>query len=459
MIGLVLDEYWKTIVSTIQDGLMIVDKRGRIVSVNKALTNMLGYRREELVGKTCNALNCDICGYAQEKCGDHWCILFRTGSIELKKCRIRKKNGETVHVIKNAALLRDSENKVIGAVETITDITELVQRDDKIQAYRNELRGENGFHGIIGISPSMKEVYDIIENAAHSDAPVIIFGESGTGKELVSQAIHEIGKRKEAPFVKVNCAALSGTLLESELFGHVKGAFTGAYRDREGRFETAQGGDMFLDEVGDLPLSTQVKLLRVLEEKVIERVGDNLPIKSDVRIISATNQNLKELVEKGEFREDFYFRINVIPITIPPLRERTEDIPLLAETFFRRIQLKQSGMVPTGISKETMQVLMSYSWPGNVRELKSAFEYAAVICHEELIQPWHLPPTIYREKERQSKEIVLTNDRKKEQLIAALKQADGNQSQAGRLLGVSRVTVWNRMKKYNISLNRLPQDS
>lgn len=277
MTDVISDDYWKTIVSTIQDGLMIVDKRGTIISVNKALMDMLGYDRTELIGRTCKALNCDICDYARRQASNHWCALFRTGSLELKKCRIQKKNGEFVHVIKNAALLRDADNDIIGAVETITDISELIKKEHQIQTVRDELRGENGFHGIIGNSPLMKQVYEIIENAAHSDASIIIFGESGTGKELVSKAIHEIGSRKHQPFVKVNCAALNGTLLESELFGHVKGAFTGAYRDREGRFEIARGGDIFLDEIGDLPLSTQVKLLRVLEEKVIERVERATP--------------------------------------------------------------------------------------------------------------------------------------------------------------------------------------
>ena len=240
----------------------------------------------------------------------------------------------------------------------------------------------------------MRQVFDLIANAAQSDAPVIVLGESGTGKELVSKAIHEIGKRRRKPFVKVNCAALTESLLESELFGHVKGAYTGAYRGREGRFETAHGGDIFLDEIGDLPLATQVKLLRVLEEKVVERVGDNKPIPVDVRVISATNKNLSELVEQRIFRQDFYFRINVIPIQLPPLRERVEDIPLLAEAFFGKIGLK-SGKAVEGISAAAMRVLMQYSWPGNVRELKSAFEYAFVTCQESVIQPYHLPPSRY----------------------------------------------------------------
>jgi two-component system response regulator HydG len=381
--------------------------------------------------------------------------LFKAGEIKMKHCTMKKKNREPFHLLKNASLLHDEDGAVIGAVETLTDITEIIEKDNQIEEFRRELRSKDGFHGILGVSPSMTRVFDLIANAAGSDAPVIIFGESGTGKELAAEAIHENGPRKGKPFIKVNCAALSETLLESELFGHVKGAYTGAYRDREGRFEAAQGGDIFLDEIGDLPISTQVKLLRVLEGKVIERVGDHRPIPVDVRIISATNKDLRDLVDKGLFREDLFFRINVIPVHLPPLRERREDIPLLAEAFFRRIKLK-SGKPIQGISKETMEVLMGYDWPGNVRELRSVFEYAFVTCPENLIQPHHLPSGFYQgfqgsrmitSPERAS---VNPRDRKKQELLDVLKQAKGNQSEAARILGVSRVTIWNRMKQFGI---------
>jgi len=281
---------------------------------------------------------------------------------------------------------------------------------------------------------------------------VIIYGESGTGKELVAAAIHNIGSGKNKPYLKVNCAALNESLLESELFGHVKGAFTGAYQNRQGRFEAAQGGAIFLDEIGDLPLSTQVKLLRVLEEKVIERVGDNQPLHIDVRIISATNRNLKELVAAGIFREDLFYRINVIPIVIPPLRERRNDIPLLAESFFRRIRLKNDKNI-LSISNQSMEALMHYSWPGNVRELKSALEYAFVTCNGSIIGPNHLPPDIFLNNRPLPVEEEPRIDRdeiQKSRLIEALERAEGNQSKAARILNVSRVTVWNRMKKYSI---------
>jgi transcriptional regulator with GAF, ATPase, and Fis domain len=305
---------------------------------------------------------------------------------------------------------------------------------------------------MIGVSAAMRRVFDLVENAAQSDAPVIIYGESGTGKELVARAIHEAGLRSQKPFVKVNCAALNESLLESELFGHVKGAFTGAIREREGRFEAANGGNIFLDEIGDLPLATQVKLLRVLEEKVVERVGDNRSIRVDVRIISATNRNLSHLMEKGSFREDFFYRINVIPIWMPPLRERLEDIPPLAESFFHRVQMK-SGKPIQAISRAALDALMNYHWPGNVRELRSCFEYAVVACAGPSIEPEHLPAQLQKARPVKTEPAaVLGNleELKKERLVKALQEAGGNQSEAARRLGISRTSVWSQMKRFHL---------
>ena len=451
-----LSAYWETVLNTIQDGLMVVDRAGTILSVNRALEAITGYSREDMIGSPCSALHCDICDIARDENGDYWCVLFRTGSLKMRRCTLERKDGSYVHVLKNASLLHDSNGNTIGAVETLTDITEIIQKDHQIEAFQREIRSQDGFHGILGSSASMQKIFSLIASATQSDAPVIIFGESGTGKELVAEAIHETGARRGKPFVKVNCAALNESLLESELFGHVKGAFTGAYRTRKGRFEAARGGDIFLDEIGDLPLSIQVKLLRVLEEMVIERVGENTPIQVDVRIVSSTNKDLEGLVEKGLFREDLFYRINVIPISVPPLRERVEDIPLLAETFFRRVRMK-SGKDIQGISGEAMKKLVDYHWPGNVRELKSAFEYAFVSCQDSIIQPHHLPPNIlWGQKGQGSPTSVPVNrdEIKKRQLLDALKKAGGNQSEAARILGVSRVTVWNRMKKFNINLRR-----
>jgi PAS domain S-box-containing protein len=448
-----LNVYWKTVVDTINDGIMIVDVDGTIISVNTAFEWITGYTKEEIVGQSCTRLNCNTCNAARDNQGCHWCVLFKKGHLQKKECVLMRKDGSYVHILKNASVLKDAAGEVIGGVETMTDITELIQKNTQIEAYRRQLRAEDGYHGIIGTSAPMQRVFDLITNASQSDAPVIILGESGTGKELIAKAIHDTGPRRSKPFVKVNCAALNESLLESELFGHVKGAFTGAYQNRTGRFEAAQGGDIFLDEIGDLPLSTQVKLLRVLEEKVIERVGDNRPIQIDARIISATNRDLKTLVKKGLFREDLFYRINVIPIQIPPLRERSNDIPLLAEHFFRRVQLKNETAIK-GISKDAMALLMAYAWPGNVREMKGTFEYAFVACQGEWIRPEDLPPDLFQHRspaQLPETSPASRNESIKQQLIRALEKAGGNQTRAAEILGVTRVTVWNRMKRFGLS--------
>ena len=455
-----LNLYWKTVVDTIKDGVMIVDKRGIIVSVNRAMEQISGYTRDELLGKPCTQLNCDICEVVLEKNGEYWCALFKSGSLETRECTFQQKNKQFVPVLKNASLLRNARGQVIGAVETITDISELVEKESQIDALRRELYSEYGFHGLLGTSAPMNQVFELISNTAGSDAPVIIFGESGTGKELVAHAIHSVSRRREKPYVKVNCAALNESLLESELFGHVKGAFTGAYQDREGRFEVARSGTIFLDEIGDLPLSTQVKLLRVLEDNTIERVGDNRPINIDVRILTATNRDLNQLMAQGSFRDDLFYRINVIPIWVPPLRERGMDIALLTDAFFQRIRLKSEKTIQ-GISNAAMQELIRYPWPGNVRELKSALEYAFVTCNEMTIRPDHLPPSLAPKSGPRppdplvSQATVLGRDEKKRHLlIAALRQTRGNQRRAADILGVSRVTVWKQIKRYGIDLHR-----
>ncbi len=450
-----LNEYWRTVVDTIQDGVMIVDPEGRIVSINRAFEDITGYSREELLGVSCTVINCTSCEIARDNKGCHWCVMFQKGELRKQRCAITCKDGSVVHVVKNASVLKDAMGKIIGAVETMTDVTDLLDKEMQIETYRRELMAEDTFHGLMGRSPVMLQAYEMISNAAQSDAPVIIYGESGTGKELAALAVHENGLRSKKPFIKVNCAALNEALLESELFGHVKGAYTGAHRNRAGRFEIAADGDIFLDEIGDMPLTTQVKLLRVLEDKVFERVGDHLPIPVHARIISATNRDLPALIEQGVFRRDFYYRINVLPIRMPSLRERKDDIPLLAESFFRRIKLK-SGKNISGISRETMEILMNYAWPGNVRELKSAFEYAFIACRSEMLEPRDLPGDIVRgtfvamppESARKDR-----NQMKKERLIHALTTSNGNQSEAARLLGISRTTIWNQIKRFGIKVD------
>lgn len=460
-----LNTYWRTVVDTIQDAVMIVDTGGTIVMVNKAFATVTGYEVDQVLGQSCALLQCPTCRRERSGGSGAWCSLFQDGEVRRHRCVIRHRSGKEVPILKNAAVLRDGAGQVIGGVETLTDITALVDRDHQIEAFRRELAAGDGFEGIIGVSPAMQAVFDMIDSAAGSDAPVIILGESGTGKELVARAIHRRGPRRDKPYVKVNCASLAESLLESELFGHVRGAFTGAVQARQGRFEAASGGDIFLDEIGDLPLTTQVKLLRVLEEKVIERVGDNRPVPIDVRIVTATNRDLTRMVAEGLFREDLFYRINVIPLMLPPLRERKEDIPLLAEAFFRRLQLKSDKPVET-IAYDSMGLLITYPWPGNIRELRSAFEYAFVACPGGAIEPKHLPPAIQQQDtavptsscngktaEGSRPAPPATGLSPKETLIEALTRTGGNRSAAARLLGVSRGTVWHRMRRYGIKDN------
>lgn len=452
-----LNLYWKTVVDTIQDGVMIVSPEGVIISVNRGFEQITGYSPEDVLGKTCSVLECNTCSLARRTKGCHFCAMFQQGLLKKQRCVITRKDGRPVHVFKNASVFKDQQGHVMGAVETLTDISDLMDKEALIETYRRELKAEDRFHGMVGHSASMQKVYELINNASQSDAPVIVFGESGTGKELVAKAIHEAGSRSAKPYIKVNCAALNEALLESELFGHVRGAFTGAHQNRIGRFEAAAGGDIFLDEIGDLPLATQIKLLRILEEKVVERVGDHRPIPVDVRIISATNRDLVKLIDEGLFREDFYYRINVIPIHVPPLRQRTEDIPLLARSFFNRIQLK-SGKRILGIANETLELLMRYAWPGNVRELKSAFEYAFVASQGGLIGPTDLPPHILGSPRAHSAvpavetAVFDLNDIKKQRLIDALRTSGGNQAEAARRLGISRTSVWKQIKRFGITL-------
>ena len=279
---------------------------------------------------------------------------------------------------------------MIGGIETMTDVTSLVIKERRIQELAEGIREEQAFMGLVGRSPAMLRVHEQIKNAARSEAPAIVLGESGTGKELVAAAIHALSRRKEGPFMKVNCAALNEHLLESELFGHRRGAFTGAMRDRQGRFEAASGGTIFLDEIGDMPAAMQAKLLRVLEGKEIERVGENTPVPIDVRLVSATNRSLAALVESGAFREDLLYRVNVIPIELPPLRERVEDIPLLVAHFLARIGAAndRGGLRVTPAALEELQ---TYCWPGNVRQLINALEYAVITCRGEEIDVQDLP--------------------------------------------------------------------
>jgi len=452
------DRYWGRVVDTMNEALLIISNEGVILSVNRSFEEMTGYTAAEATGKKCTLLECSACELMINDRHAGWCKLFQPNHEDIRRCQcqIVRKDGTRIPALKNASVLYDENGNQLGAVETLTDISEIDRLDRKLEQLTRQLDETEGFSGLIGISSEMKKVYGIIEKAAMSDAPVIILGESGTGKELVARAIHERGHRQNGPYVQVNCAALNESLLESELFGHVRGSFTGAFRDRKGRFETAHGGDLFLDEIGDIPLSVQIKLLRALETKRFEHVGDDRPISVDVRIITATNKNLIELISQGKFREDLYFRINVLPIHLPPLRKRKEDIPLLVSTFMQRLNKKTQKNIGA-IRREAMNALLAYHWPGNVRELKSTLHYAFTITESGSISCDHLPPQLMEhvslEKGAHSS-LSVKDSREKQLLLEALKTAGGNQTRAAKILGVNRVTVWNRMRKYGIDIKR-----
>jgi two-component system response regulator HydG len=480
------EQFWKTVIDTMMDGLLIVDPEGRILAANRAMEEITGYRREELVGQPCTILKCHTCLDSLSFGGCKECELFKKGLVRRRKCTLEKKDGTPLHVLKNAAVLKDANGRVMAGVENLTDLSEVVakervishlrrerSREDLAHALsekspdmmhlfishlRREVSREDGFHSIIGRSPVMVQLFTLISAAAQSEAPVIVYGESGTGKELVAAAIHRLSPRHQGPFIKVNSAALNESLLESELFGHVKGAFTGADRTRVGRFEAAGGGDIFLDEIGDLPLATQAKLLRVLQEKVIEKVGDHAPIAVDVRVITATNKDLHRLMGQGRFREDLFYRIGVIPIHLPPLRERREDIPLLVKAFIERGR-RQTRKPITGLSEAALEFLGSHDWPGNVRELINVIEYAFVLCSEGVIQKEHLPAMFGRTETAPAKPRPVESTARpaieRQRLIDAITQTGGKKAEAARLLGLSRVTLWKLLKAHNIQVDKI----
>ncbi len=474
----ILDLNWRRILDTLSDGVVVLDTKGQIIMVNQALCRLTGFAKDEMLGRTCNVFNCDACAGIRERDDSHWCDLFadKQPPNNPTACTLIRKDGACQPVVKTACLLRDSHNRVVGVVETMTDRSELQRRDRMIQDLSRRLEQEDGFMGLVGGSPAMGQVFDLIQRAALSEAPVLVHGESGTGKELVAKAIHALSPRRERPYVVFNCAALSETLFESELFGHVKGAYTGAHRHRPGRLEEADGGCLFMDEIGEMPLGGQVKLLRVLEQKTFERVGDQRPVRVDVRFIAATNRELDGMVDAGLFRHDLYYRLNVIPIILPPLRQRVEDIPALVEYFLSRLA-RTTGKRISGVSAAVMESFIAYDWPGNVRQLRTALEYAFVVADHGSIQPQHLPPRLASGPARPapvattlgppaplppgaSSGRAKPDDKQlRSQLAQALQASGGNISQAARLLGVSRATVWNRMHRLGVELKRIVRET
>jgi two-component system response regulator HydG len=445
-------------------GVLMVNPSGVILAINSAFEAMTGYSSFELVGKSCRILHCSGCGTPAEGLGGAWCRLFNKGGVRNRRCEIVGKDGRIIHVLKHGTTLRDARGTVTGAIEAIAVVSGAAGGNrDQFRPPKVRSDDRSALSRIVGSSDCIREMLDFVANAALLGAPILIQGESGVGKELVAHALHQLGGGAEQNFVKVNCASLNENLLESELFGHVKGAFTGAHRSRIGRFEAATGGSIFLDEIGDAPPVFQAKLLRVLESREIERVGDHRPVSVPVRVIAATNKNLKELVEHKLFREDLYYRINVVPVFVPPLRDRREDIPLLAQTFIDRTAVR-TGRTIRALSPEALNILTAYDWPGNIRELRNAIEHSFVLCREAVILPKHLPsqfsgfgsghePRLAVKTARSPKGRVEAPD-ERDALLRALEQAAGSRTEAARILGVSRVTVWKRMRKFGIVQDR-----
>lgn len=450
------------IIDSMANGVFTLDTKGRITSWNPAMEGISGYAAGEVLGKTCEILQFSYC-FGQE-CPANFkeCGIFEHGNAEDKECLLLHKDGYDVPVIKCARAVRNENGSIIGVVETVKDLTELKQARLKAEDAVHRLHEMHAFSNIIGKSHAMQQVFTAIKAAATSKATILIQGESGTGKELVAGAIHYNSPLKDKPLVTVNCSALSESLLESELFGHVKGAFTGALRDRIGRFEEADGGTVFLDEIGDISPFIQVKLLRVLQQHEIERVGESRKRKINIRIVAATHQDLYSNVSEGRFREDLYYRLKVFPIRIPPLRNRKEDIPLLLNHFLE-VQNLKTGKHIHSISPSAMRIVMDYSWPGNVRELENAIEHAFVLCDRDQIDILDLPVEIRKMEHQPVLAEVRTMVPKtgssrlkvnREDLIDLLNECDWNKAEVGRRIGKSRTAIWKYMKKWDIPLQK-----
>jgi PAS domain S-box-containing protein len=431
----------EAIFRSVKDAIITVDKELKVVELNNAAEKVCGLSRDA-IGKYFGSLSALCNRHCLEALSE---TILKKHEVELLRIECQHEN-KAAHVISlSTSPLLDKQDIFSGAVIVIKDET-------RIADLERDLRDRQEYHNIIGKNARMQEIYSLIENLADVQTTVLICGESGTGKELVAEALHYKGIRSRRPMVKVNCSALSEGLLESELFGHVKGAFTGAVRDKIGRFQRADGGTIFLDEIGEISQRTQVRMLRVLQDMEFERVGDSSPVKVDVRIIAATNQNLAEKVKKGDFREDLYYRLNVMELVLPPLRERTDDIPLLLEHFIRKFNLKLNRKI-LGISADVEKIFMEYPWPGNIRELEHTLEHAFILCRLNTITIEHLPRSIREFSPESFISESLTPADETRQIISALEKAGWNKAKAARLLGIDRKTLYRKITRYDIKGN------
>lgn len=430
-----------SLLEQLAEGIFTINTRWRIISFNQTAEKITGYRREEVLGRFCwEIFRSDLC---QSECPLR--LTLESGLNRLDQdVRMLDKHGKKLPVLVNTSVLRDRNGLVVGAVETFRPLTEFQEAGPAAPAKSPPFE-------IIGKSPAMSRIFQMLPDLAASEANVLLQGESGTGKELIARAIHNQSPHREGPFIAVNCSALAESLLESELFGHEKAAFTGAVRSRVGRFELARGGTLFLDEIGELKPELQVKLLRVLEQRVFERVGGTRLIPMQARIISATNRDLAKALREGTFREDLFYRLRTVPITIPPLRERREDIPLLVEHFLSLFNRKYKKEV-RAVDPKVLRLFMEYPWPGNVRELERVLEHAYVFVKGPVIFPQHLPELDDFAEAKGLDGLLLGLGKKPDQeaVRKALTTAKGKREEAARILGISRTSLWRRMKEWGM---------
>jgi PAS domain S-box-containing protein len=432
------------ILDSIADGVFTVDSDWRITSFNSAAEEITGVPREEAIGQRC----CDV--FKASIC-EGQCALKKTLATERpivnKAIYIVDAKGRRVPISISAAVLKDAEGNVIGGVETFRDLS-------LVEELRKELQEKYTFADIIGRSPAMRKLFDIMPQIADSDSTVLIEGASGTGKELFARAIHNLSTRRDNRFVAINCGALPDTLLESELFGYKAGAFTDARHDKPGRFALADGGTILLDEIGDISPAMQARLLRVLQERIVEPLGSVKPVEVNVRVIAATNRNLDKQVQKGQFRQDLYYRINVVKLELPGLRERREDIPLLIEHFISKFNHLQSKDV-AGVSDAVTAILMGHDYPGNVRELENIIEHAFVLCQGGLIRPHHLPPALRGptdDKPQSAKSGLTLKELEAMHITDAVRRHAGNRTAVAKELGINPSTLFRKIKALGIPL-------
>ncbi|MBU0982495.1 MAG: sigma 54-interacting transcriptional regulator [candidate division Zixibacteria bacterium] len=428
------------ILDSVADGVFTVDKEWRITSFNRAAENITGISRSDAIGQRC----CDI--FKASIC-ENDCALRATldtrKNVTDKAIYIIDASGRRVPISISTAILRDSDGQVIGGVETFRDLSDL-------EELRRALDQRYSFQEIVAKSSAMLRIFDTLPVIAESDSTVLIEGESGTGKELIARAIHNLSHRADKPVVAINCGALPDTLLESELFGHTAGAFTDARTARAGRFARAEGGTLFLDEIGDISPALQVRLLRVLQERTYEPLGSNETVTADVRIVVATNRNLQRLVKNGKFRDDLFYRINVISIKLPPLRERREDIPLLVEHFIERLNNTKNKLV-SDISPDALGVLMNHDFPGNVRELENIVERAFVMCRGSIIHINDLPDQFHPKEAPGAGSSGSLEEIEAGFIADVLRKHDHHRGRTAAALGMHKTTLWRKMKKYGLS--------